>query len=91
MNHKCLIKWRVTYFIVISFLAINLHAQKTQSLPNIIFIVADDMGDGDVKAFNSESKISTPHLNKLAESGMMFTDAHASGSFLESGKCCSGF
>ncbi|MDB4285984.1 arylsulfatase [bacterium] len=58
----------------------NIHAQDAQNPPNIIFIMADDMGYGDIKAFNSESKISTPHLDKLAASGMMFTDAHASAS-----------
>lgn len=42
--------------------------------------MVDDMGYGDIKAFNSESKISTPHLDKLAASGMMFTDAHAPAS-----------
>ena len=66
--------------MVIFLLALNVHAQETQALPNIIYIMADDMGYGDVKAFNSESRISTPHLDKLAESGMMFTDAHSSGS-----------
>jgi arylsulfatase A-like enzyme len=48
--------------------------------PNIIFILVDDMGYGDIKAFNSESKISTPNLDKLAASGMIFTDAHSPAS-----------
>ncbi|WP_026953077.1 sulfatase family protein [Algoriphagus mannitolivorans] len=44
--------------------------------PNIIFILADDMGYGDLKAFYSDSKIQTPHLDQLAMEGMIFTDAH---------------
>lgn len=44
--------------------------------PNIIFILADDMGYGDVQALNPQSNIPTPHLNRLAEEGMTFTDAH---------------
>ncbi len=48
--------------------------------PNIVFILADDMGYGDVHAFNPQSKIPTPHLDRLAASGMRFTDAHAGGS-----------
>ncbi len=66
--------------MVLSLLTINVHAQQTQKLPNIIFIMADDMGYGDVKAFNPDSKIETPRLDKLAASGMMFTDAHVPGS-----------
>jgi len=45
--------------------------------PNIVFILADDMGYGDVQALNPDSKIPTPHLNKLAAQGMSFTDAHS--------------
>ncbi len=45
-------------------------------LPNIIVILADDMGFGDVQAYNPESKIATPNINSLAEEGMKFMDAH---------------
>ncbi|MEM9328742.1 MAG: arylsulfatase [Bacteroidota bacterium] len=46
--------------------------------PNIIYVLADDMGIGDVAAFNADSKIPTPNLDRLAASGMRFTDAHTS-------------
>lgn len=46
--------------------------------PNVIFILADDLGYGDVKCFNPAGKISTPHLDRMAENGVMFTDAHTS-------------
>jgi len=45
--------------------------------PNILFILADDLGYGDVGCYNSESKVPTPHLDKLARDGMRFTDAHS--------------
>jgi arylsulfatase A len=48
--------------------------------PNILFILADDMGYGDFGANNPKSKIATPNLDKLAATGMRFTDAHAGGS-----------
>ena len=49
--------------------------------PNIIFIYADDMGYGDVQCLNTErGKILTPHMDKLAIEGMVFTDAHTSSS-----------
>jgi arylsulfatase A len=48
--------------------------------PNILLILVDDMGWGDARCFNPESKIATPHLDKLAAEGMKFTDAHAGAS-----------
>jgi len=45
--------------------------------PNIVLILADDMGYGDVHALNPASSIPTPHLDSLAASGMTFTDAHS--------------
>ncbi|MBN2279089.1 MAG: arylsulfatase [Candidatus Marinimicrobia bacterium] len=51
-----------------------------KKLPNILYILADDLGYGDVKAFNCNCKIPTPHLNNLALNGMIFRDAHASSS-----------
>lgn len=45
--------------------------------PNIVFILADDMGYGDLSAFNPLSKIPTPHINSMAERGMRCTDAHS--------------
>ncbi|MFW6310500.1 MAG: sulfatase-like hydrolase/transferase, partial [Prolixibacteraceae bacterium] len=47
-------------------------------MPNIVFILADDMGYGDVSAYNENSKIKTPFIDQLAEEGVMFTDAHTS-------------
>ena len=48
--------------------------------PNILSVLADDLGYGDLGAFNREGKIKTPHLDKLAKQGMIFTDAHTSSS-----------
>ncbi|MFW6132584.1 MAG: sulfatase family protein [Planctomycetota bacterium] len=46
--------------------------------PNIVYILADDMGYGDVSCLNPESRIRTEHLDRLAAEGMRFEDAHAS-------------
>jgi len=46
--------------------------------PNIIYILADDMGYGDVSCLNPDSAIRTTHIDRLAAEGMRFTDAHAS-------------
>lgn len=45
--------------------------------PNIVFILADDLGYGDVGCYNSESKVPTPNIDRLAAEGMRFTDAHS--------------
>ncbi|MEC5125847.1 arylsulfatase [Verrucomicrobiales bacterium BCK34] len=48
--------------------------------PNIVVILADDMGWGDPQCYQPESKIPTPNLDRLAAEGMRFTDAHTPSS-----------
>jgi len=60
----------------VAFGADNSRAGK----PNIIFIMADDMGFGDPKCFNANSKIPTPNIDRLGREGMRFLDAHAPAS-----------
>ena len=48
-----------------------------KTLPNILFILADDLGYGDVSCYNPESKVPTPNIDRLAREGMRFTDAHS--------------
>ena len=45
--------------------------------PNIVFILADDLGYGDLRSYNPASKIATPEIDRLATGGMRFTDAHS--------------
>ena len=45
--------------------------------PNILFILADDLGYGDLQCYNPESRIPTPNLDKMASEGMLFADAHS--------------
>ena len=47
------------------------------SSPNILLILADDLGYGDVGCYNPASRIPTPNLDRLAIEGMRFTDAHS--------------
>jgi len=47
--------------------------------PHVVVILVDDMGYGDPGCFNPDSKIPTPHIDRLAEEGLRFTDAHAPG------------
>jgi len=48
-----------------------------RNLPNIVFIMADDLGYGDVGVYNPESKIPTPNIDRFAKESMRFTDAHS--------------
>ncbi|MBC8243162.1 MAG: sulfatase-like hydrolase/transferase [Verrucomicrobia bacterium] len=52
-------------------------ADPHQAKPNIVIILADDLGYGDVACYNPESKVPTPNIDRLAKEGMRFTDAHA--------------
>jgi len=45
---------------------------------NIVFILADDLGYGDVGCYNPASKVPTPNIDRLAAEGIVFTDAHSS-------------
>lgn len=47
--------------------------------PNIVIILADDLGYGDTGCFNPHSKIATPNIDRLAQEGLRFTDAQAPG------------
>ena len=49
---------------------------EQQALPNIVILLADDLGIGDPRCYNPDSKIPTPHIDQLAQEGMRFMDAH---------------
>ena len=55
----------------------GLTASPAASKPNILLILADDLGYGDVRCYNDQSKVATPNLDRLARDGMRFTDAHS--------------
>jgi len=74
-----------SYFIIALLIGIfcsscsNAEKNADKKKPNIVFILADDMGYGDLGCYNSESKIATPNINGLAKQGISFTNAHAAG------------
>jgi len=63
--------------ILCSLLLIVNSAYSQSEKPNIIYILADDLGIGDVSVYNKESKIQTKNIDALAKEGMRFTDAHS--------------
>ena len=52
---------------------------ESSDQPNVVIILVDDMGYGDLGCYNTQSKITTPAIDSLARDGMRFTDAHAAG------------
>lgn len=68
------------HFLLLSILFAVGSLAPAASKPNIIFILCDDLGYGDVKCLNPEGKIATPHMDRLAAEGMIFTDAHSGSS-----------
>src|SRR5205807_1943923 len=56
---------------------LSARADAPAAPPNIVFILADDLGYGDLGCYNRASKIPTPNLDRLARDGMRFSDAHA--------------
>lgn len=55
----------------------SLSGQDAKRPPNIVVILADDFGVGDIQAHYPENQIATPYLDKLVREGMSFTDAHS--------------
>lgn len=66
-----------TEVLRIAILLLGLNAFSESHVPNIVMILADDLGDGDVQALHSDSKIPTPHINRLAIDSITFTDGHS--------------
>jgi arylsulfatase A len=64
-------------FAVLSIALAHGLSAASNSPPNVLLILADDLGYGDVDALNSKSKISTPNIDELARQGITFTDAHS--------------
>lgn len=69
--------------LIIQLLAVlcGVVVATAEEKPNIVFILADDLGTGDVQRLNpARGKIPTPHLDRLATQGMIFSDAHSGSS-----------
>jgi arylsulfatase A-like enzyme len=63
--------------VVLSVYGLTGRCGALKTRPNIIFIMADDMGFGDASCYNPDSVIRTPNIDRLASEGMRFTDAHS--------------
>ncbi len=67
--------------------------QLAAKTPNIIFLLADDLGPGDVGTYHrrfagTEAKVATPHMDRLAKEGMSFTDAQLPAALCAPNRFC---
>ncbi len=63
-----------------------LHAAEKNARPNILFLLADDLGWGDLGCYG-QKKIRTPSLDRLAQEGMRFTQAYAGSPVCAPSRC----
>ena len=69
--------WLVPFNVVQNNEAQATEQPTPKKHPNIVCLLCDDLRVGDLKAFNAQSKISTPAMERLASQGMRCTNAHS--------------
>ena len=76
MNHHRILLSRAAFCLLTAW-PNGTMADHHEAKPNIVLILADDLGYGDVGCYNPEAKAPTPNIDRLASDGMRFTDAHS--------------
>lgn len=82
-SHKVLSKHLICkccFILILGLFVLGCQSEIETSHPNIIIILADDLGSGDLSSYNETSQIHTPKIDKLAREGMKFTQAHSPSS-----------
>ena len=80
---RCLL----AHFLLVFFLTHSLLALAGNDRPNIVFLLADDLGYTDIEPYGSEIK--TPSLSMLADQGIIFTNYHTAANCAPSSEACS--
>lgn len=68
------------YHLLIILILLKFFICNAQQPPNIIIILADDLGYGDISALNKFSKVKTPFIDDMINNGISFSDAHSASS-----------
>ena len=71
-----MLRWN-SLLVLVVLAGCSAPVEEVDERPNIVFLMADDMGYGDPGCYNPESKVPTPHMDRLAAEGMRFTDGHS--------------
>ena len=77
---------QIAQILFVSLMALSLHAGESAKRPNIVFVLADDLGYGDLGAYGQKI-IHTPTLDKLARGGMKFTQHYAGSPVCAPSRC----
>lgn len=80
LHPLCSLAWLALSVIGADRSPADFDRNRARETPNVVVILADDLGYGDLGCFNDESKIPTPHLDRLAAEGLRLTDAHSPSS-----------
>ena len=67
-------------FVLAPLAVAHANGGQPPAKPNIIFVLFDDLGDGQPRCYRAGTEFKTPNLDRLAQEGMRFTDAHAAAS-----------
>ena len=89
MERKLFVKVMVTGILPVTGILFSCSKQEQLERPNIIYILADDLGRADIGCFGQE-KIETPNIDRLAAEGMVFTN-HYSGQAVSAPSRCALF
>jgi arylsulfatase A len=65
------------FFLIVCAITAGAHPDASAKQPNIVFILADDLGRGDVRSYTANSPVDTPNIDRIATAGMRFTNAHS--------------
>ncbi|WP_315853913.1 sulfatase family protein [Crateriforma spongiae] len=65
-------------FLIFGLCLVATQAVRAGDAPNVVFVMADDLGIGDLSPTNPDCKIDTPNLQTMADQGITFLDAHSS-------------
>lgn len=79
MNNRIILTFLILFQIILGG-SFSYAQNENSKKPNIIYILADDLGIGDLTTYNENGKIQTPNLDEMAKQGLKFTDAHTSSS-----------
>ncbi|MCO8122033.1 arylsulfatase [Stieleria sp. TO1_6] len=69
---------RALALLLVALAGVFAAGQTLAAKPNVLILYADDLGYGDLRVNQPDSKIPTPNLNRLARQGMRFSDGHSS-------------
>ncbi len=78
--NKRIQRWLAGAVVVAGLWCGTLLSAPSAEHPNVVLVMADDLGIGDIRATNPDCKIKTPHLEQLAREGLTFLDAHTPSS-----------